>query len=348
MINVFPCVREFYILEALFALKKVNPYKFGHEKWDYDFEHYRENYNSMLATAIYDYTVLVVSGEMRHGSKMSEFYHPNFGSMLGRSGAYATALQYNPVELLEIAHYMFDTHRWHAGYGGKSWAKIAEAGLNRNRWTDTIFIDHCVDLSHNNSIYFDKCESQIFFMSHKDTYRQFLTWKSRVNPQELIKYGGASNYSMTLIQRGANLGILPRDAVPFREVFEDTNIARKWVLEYVPVKWQNKRIPMILRTGSNSEYSRYLGRLRTNKWVDISEDIYEEIIRNYILEDILEEKRRKEEEKKAKAASKKKKAAKAKKAGRGCSAVDIVEGKKEKGKKEQEQSKEWQECAAGN
>lgn len=280
VINVFPCIREFYNLEAVEALASVDEYKIGHERWAYDFNAYRGEYNAKLAEAIYDYTVLVCAGETRHANSSSRYFHPRIYHTMDRGRAYDTAVNYRPNDWLVLGRHMFTAYEWSAGYGGESWGRIAFAGLHRDKWPDMIFIDHCVDLSHNNSIYFDKYQSNIFFMTEKDCYKNFLTWKSMTTPNMLIKHGCASGFLTRIIRRGINLGVLPKDAYPISAINEDTNLARKWILNYDSISWGFRPLPMVLQGSTKEEdvHPKYIAMDKNGRWVGVSEDEFNMVL----------------------------------------------------------------------
>jgi len=66
-------------------------------------------------------------------------------------------------QFMEIASATFDSPGWESGYGGQSWANIAEGWLQlnnaKNKHGMIVFIDHIYDLQHNSDTVFNKLGS---------------------------------------------------------------------------------------------------------------------------------------------------------------------------------------------
>jgi hypothetical protein len=110
-----------------------------------------------LARAFFDYTAITCFTEMRHGEYRCEMKYEELEMHVKKNRHYAVhgALHYEPKSILKAAKVLFD-YDWESGFGGRSWKKIAEGGLLYQTVPDMVFIDHAVDLTHNNGAYIDK------------------------------------------------------------------------------------------------------------------------------------------------------------------------------------------------
>ena len=272
-INIQLLVQEFFAFEAISAMLATNqcsnfePMRHSHSRWYRDFNYFRDEYINKFASAIFDYTVLVVAAELRHcRDKASQYINKYYNSWdHPREEVYDVGSEYNANDILMAGIRMFDTKlvNWRSSYGGEKWKQIAKAGLMKGKVSDCIFIDHCIDLSHNNSVYFDK-GAGIFCLQNTGDYQLFLDLKCSCKPQVLIKpkQGYAFN---RLIWRANNLNIIeerPTDG-SFSLVFDKTEVplfefvekqptddssshnrdeAESLLFDYHPVKWGNKRL----------------------------------------------------------------------------------------------------------
>jgi len=86
MVDATSVASEFYGIMALKILVE-SEIKFGnksHEKLSSDLEKFSKRYNSILVEMLYDYTSLVVFGEMRNAVRYCDSYHPNISYTWGR------------------------------------------------------------------------------------------------------------------------------------------------------------------------------------------------------------------------------------------------------------------------
>ena len=140
-------VKEFYAIEAVLALITVNtdnkfePLRHSHNKWYRDFTSFRDEYIRKLAAAIYDYTVMAVAAEMRHGRKRSSQYILGcYGGCVERNEIYTMCAQYSDRNILRAGARMFDPAlvEWHSAYGGEKWKRImAYVRVTIPRWRQT-------------------------------------------------------------------------------------------------------------------------------------------------------------------------------------------------------------------
>lgn len=235
-INIYEAVRLFYGLQALVLKITTNPnfnsFYPSHNKLLKDVKIFQLNYEKKLANIIADYTTLVVAGEMRHAQRKCEEYFSEFyGAECGRDEVYAYSLDYSAIDLLRAGEYIFTKH-WESGYGGEKWALIAKGGLMYYSSTHTVFIDHMVDISHNNSIYFDK-GAGIIAPFDQDRYLSFLEKKKYGSLDEVLSYGVGSYFRefarRTNVLLGTNIWL------PTWE-FSQTDVQ---VMSYTPLHFRN-------------------------------------------------------------------------------------------------------------
>ena len=242
--------QNFYALEAISALllaecgNNFAPMRHSHDKWYQDFNDFRNEYISRFSSALFDYTALVVAGELRHGwDKASHHIRGYCSCGISRDDVYHNAKMYNPQDILLAGIRMFDPCKvgWRALYGGIKWYQIAKAGLMKNKVDDCVFIDHCVDLSHNNSIYFDK-GAGIFYLRHKLEYKDFLDFKHVCAPWEFLTRKHVFPFNRLLL-RANNLNILDvkvKENLGYPQEFLDEMELQ--LFGYQPIHWGNKRL----------------------------------------------------------------------------------------------------------
>ena len=250
LLNIHLLAQEFYALEAVSALlsgtrdNNFEPMRHSHSRWRRDFDDFRNEYNRRFASAIFDYTVLVVAAELRHcKDKASQYINDYYTTYHSRDAVYEECSIYRAYDLLNAGIRMFDTGRvdWKKAYGGEKWKQIALAGLMRDKVTDCIFIDHCVDLSHNNSVYFDK-GAGIFNLPNSAGYKSFLDLKQSCEPETLIAVKCGVRFNK-LLQRANNLGVIAVQAAD-GHFCSQTHIdnAETLLLGYQPITWGNKQL----------------------------------------------------------------------------------------------------------
>lgn len=271
MVEILHAVREFYALQLMDSLRHPNN---CYEKWLRDFGAYKSQYNKQFANMLYDYTVLAVAGEMRHGGRQSEYYNPNVPIGGSRSSAMEYAKGYTPQSVLEAGKSLFEDGGWHdSSFGGDAWADIACVGLTREDVGDVIFIDSCVYLSHNGSFYFDKTDAGIFCILSVSDYGNFLNQKRHYSPEQLVADGclRVSVELLALIKRGVYLGILPQYLADIRygSSKHDDDICR--VFQYEPVQWGFTALPDEL-----IHSSVYLSHFEDGEDDDDDDDAWEE------------------------------------------------------------------------
>jgi hypothetical protein len=250
-IEAMSCVAEFYGLEALLieVHKKHEPFKKSHERLIRDIKEYKELYVEKLADAIYDYSVMVCYGEMRHAKNHSTHYSKHISQTLNRGASYLESLEYNPTDILNLAEKSFSNDvEWGGAYGGEKWRLIANRVNLRPYLTNQIFCDMCFSLSHNNSPYLDKSSANIFCMNSRNEYKELLDIKFSNSTGQIIRIGlefGGERFSK-LVYRAIQLGVT--DVTMYKwEHYKGNNKyythAEDLLLDYEKIEWGNERLP---------------------------------------------------------------------------------------------------------
>jgi len=246
-IDIFDAIVDFYGLQCLqaVAVPNVDAFSPSQNRWLRDFESYQATYQHKLARAIYDYLALICFGEARHAKNRASHYVDGLPTCSERSTQYDRAAQYNPQQFLPVLEELFNIATWESGYGGTSWARIARAAQMYGTVPDAVFIDHCVDLSHNNSLCFNKEEADIFTLRWAAGYKTMLDRKARWAPTSFIdEYVNNFSYAMySLLVRAQRLGLINNN-IPQIEI---TNDADEW--EYEPIKWGSREVGGIIQQG---------------------------------------------------------------------------------------------------
>lgn len=252
-IRVFQGIMEFYAIESINAMAHASYERHSHAKWRKEFDAFKKQYIEHFANAFFDYTVFVCLGEARHAYKQCDYYLDDFFDEDERNSAY-NCPHLEPFSALNVLFKLF-TFEWESSYGGKAWADIADGGLKYLTYPDEVFLDHLVDLSHNNGIFYNKT-NHIFALKGTDSQIEFfLDLKRDCSPQVVYGYCEHSiSYEIKkFFKRAINLGII----TPFtNEEWEDieTQKAMEWpltfvnqanvenILNYIPVKWGSSHL----------------------------------------------------------------------------------------------------------
>lgn len=213
-IDALYVAREFYTLEALKTLVNMNANYgcYSHDKLIEDIDEFYNKYVTSLRRALFDYTALVVYGEMRHGWKTSTHYNPSVIKSGKRNVSYESAKGFNPISILVAGENIFKEGRWENNFGGEKWRFIANRVLLINKLNMNNFCDMCFSLSHNTSPYLDKEESGIFKVDRREEYKKLLDFKFNcVDMLDLVQrfYNEGTGYTLAkLILRAKTLGFL--------------------------------------------------------------------------------------------------------------------------------------------
>ena len=260
-IDTIHAAREFYGMEALRLMAKCEPFRHSHEKWSQDLAEYRDAYAARLEAAIYDYSALVVAGELRHGRSNANRYVEAIPQGGGRSGVYKFAKEYTPASLFLAGIAGFDAScGWASSFGGTKWQQIAKTGAKRKKYGRIPFIDTCFSLSHNTSPYFNKSDAGIFMISDAHHYKNFLDIKRNETPNEVLaRVANVCGFRLRqFIIRAINLELIPYWYAPQTQYFawerQNADEAEDLVLAYTPVEWGTEELPCAIK--------------KSNSWVD--------------------------------------------------------------------------------
>lgn len=135
--------------------------------------------NIAVRTFVYLYAACI--GEARHAadSEAEWFFIPEI-TKRSRSDLYSRTFMYRPtVENIQTIISIF-CQKWHSGFGGIAWKNIAEALLEYYALDNASWIDHVIDLEHNNGTAFSKTDAVRtlhFDPSYSGRFRSFLDYK---------------------------------------------------------------------------------------------------------------------------------------------------------------------------
>ena len=165
----------------------------------------------------------------------------NYPTSKSREQVYSDCFRWSAESILEAGVQLFDPDvvRWSSAYGGKKWWNIAKAGTMRHKLDAVVFIDHCVDLSHNNSVYFDKGAGMFAMLTGTSAYKEYLDKKRIIEPIMLLGEPVGA-LLVALIERAFALGILDRRTVLLHPtVSKEGTLSEQRVLAYVRKKWSD-------------------------------------------------------------------------------------------------------------
>lgn len=255
MLHILSVVSEFYALQSLEALilqtGKFEQFRHSHEKWEMDFRAYQNAYNSKLANAINDYTLVVCAGEARHAWRHANFASHAFPHTEDRSESYRKCTRFSYDFIKESVNLIFDNNNpWEGGYGGRKWGTIAKSLNYYHKIPDVVYIDHTVDLSHNNSVFFDKGAD--IFTGCGDTYQDFLDYKRYESPKSVLS-GIHAKEVFQLIDRAIVLQLIP--AIPFGYSQKKSEEVTK-LFHYHPISW-GSNYPSLGLVPTGHRYASY-------------------------------------------------------------------------------------------
>jgi len=177
-------VVDFYLLTNMC----VNLSAIGAEALKAQVDSQLSELSNAFALMLRDYLYLASMGEARHGMngknlglRIREF--TKIGQ--GREAACCLGLKYHPDDALPTLVNLFRQGEWKGGYGGKSWGDIAAGALMYNTVPNALFIDHAVDLQHNNGTAFNKASAFKHMRIGKpvlpDWFQSFLNYKAETD-----------------------------------------------------------------------------------------------------------------------------------------------------------------------
>jgi hypothetical protein len=241
-IDVKQAVADFYIV--LMAEPLYNPETTHAARMDM-FNRVKARVIPGLANAFFDYIVAACAGEGRHAEYRCHKYYKGYPNTYDKDGGESSrgtaakfVLEYEPRSLLKALQTLFNKDWRDSSFGGESWSKIAGSGLLYKTIPDMVFVDHCVDLSHNSGNFLDK--GMIFSCSSRDRYVRILESK---------KYAkGIEDFAKTL---QATRTPVSDDVLPLvtrlagnDAILQLIDMNASW--EYQPITWGTKPFDLLL------------------------------------------------------------------------------------------------------
>lgn len=179
---------DFYALQALQAavISEIarNPdQQFRHavEKLQMDIQDAIDTIIPNMAKRTFVYLYAACFGEARHSrSHLTRDIFITETITRHRNECFADIASFEPTRANLNALVTCFAQPWKSGYGGNSWKQIAEALLKYGKIPDTAWIDHVVDLEHNNGTAFNKEDARntIYFdVEYPRKFADFLDYK---------------------------------------------------------------------------------------------------------------------------------------------------------------------------
>lgn len=180
----FSHIQDFYVLERLNSLTRQKAEKTMEHKDISLYEKVAYAFDDLvpdLAEAMYQYLYLACMGESRHAAQNVAELRFIDGLIGGeRDGSYKIAVKYDPAKSIPQLIDIF-SQSWAGSYGGKAWLSIAKGAALYGTIPDAAFVDHAVDLRHNNGTAFSKSSTQAVLNFNP-------VWKFIMNFMEFKKY----------------------------------------------------------------------------------------------------------------------------------------------------------------
>lgn len=179
---------DFYVIQAIEAAliqaKAIDPelqFSKKIEKFEDALESLKESLipNMALRTFVYLYSACV--GEARHArdNVAKKRFIRNIKNS-NRISAFLTATRFAPTQANLKALVDIFNQQWRGGYGGDAWKNIAIALTEYGKMPDAAWLDHVVDLEHNNGTAFSKPDGRdtiMFDVNYPGRFSAFLDYK---------------------------------------------------------------------------------------------------------------------------------------------------------------------------
>lgn len=277
---LFYLVANFYAINLLKGLMILSPLidaKSYQKLWQ-DLVEYEERYNKQLALMFYEHTVLAVQCELRHCKKMSEYFIPNFFGdgwykNFNDKRCYACH-EFEPKSILKAGSWLFneDNNYWfvnswgECNYGGDMWEIISSGGLKYVQMPDSVFIDHMVDLQHNNALFMLKETGEFTYTARLGpaTYEKLLDDKKNYGVSAFVyEYAPYLCYDvLSLIERYQYITketmIDPMKLLTYkvnRDRLCESSV--ELLFNHKPIKWGNKSIDLNSIQATGNDFSDY-------------------------------------------------------------------------------------------
>lgn len=245
-------IHDFYIVESILTNIRMRTsldhrleFKHSVARLRADAEEYERTVFPNMAKRIFMYIWAACLGEARHssGAECRNKFVPEI-KQRDRHYLFEHAADFPPTPnnietLIEIF-----SQKWGSGFGGKAWQTIAEALKMYFTETPTFFIDHVVDLEHNNGTVFSKSDSinTIFFDVGYPSFSSFLNFKFSNDITEVHRDNLQVTYRVhQMLKRYITLFGVESDAVTIPVLHELDDYEIEWGAEKITLdkKWRN-------------------------------------------------------------------------------------------------------------
>jgi hypothetical protein len=210
---------DFYFLQALRVsisqeISKHPALQFSHTvvKLQEDLNEYYNDIVPNMALRVFTYLFAACLGEARHArSNSADRRFVREILTAHRSTIFQSISDFEPSRQNIQALVDVFSQNWCSGFGGEAWKSIAKALHEYYTLPPATWLDHVVDLEHNNGTAFSKtdaCDTILFDTRYPFRFNNFLDYKFRYNIIE--QSDGSHAYHLTrpaykLIQRYAKI-----------------------------------------------------------------------------------------------------------------------------------------------
>lgn len=181
---------DFYFLQAMEASVKMeiiqNPdleFQKPVEKFLDDLDKTVDNVVPNMAARTMMYLWAASFGEARHAKDtVARNRFLSVKLRAARNEWFSNAVNYEPTPSNVAALKEIFAQEWRSGYGGEAWGNIVQAIADYKKTPPAAWIDHVVDLEHNNGTAFSKPDGEgtiYFSVYYPDRFGAFLDYKFR-------------------------------------------------------------------------------------------------------------------------------------------------------------------------
>ena len=238
---------DFYFLQALqaaimseIARDPSQQFRRSVESLQMDVQETFDEMIPNMAKRVFVYLYAACLGEARHSR--SNYARERFVPEVLKShrmDCFANVTRYEPTHQNLNALVLIFSQDWKSGFGGNAWKQIALALLDYGRIPDAAWLDHVVDLEHNNGTAFNKQDSSNtveFDCNYPSSFRDFLNYKFA---EDILKSPRLDRY-----EEIARMGVTRRVHKLIRRleiIFGGKNVhwalpINEWLSDY-EVKW---------------------------------------------------------------------------------------------------------------
>lgn len=179
---------DFYYLQALqaaimteIARDPQQQFRRSVEKLQLDLQETCDDIIPNMAKRVFVYLYAACLGESRHARSATvreRFVAETLKA--SRNDCFKSVTEYAPIRENLNALVTIFSQTWRSGYGGPAWKQIADALVSYGKIPDAAWLDHVVDLEHNNGTAFNKVDALDTVHFHTDyphRFRSFLDYK---------------------------------------------------------------------------------------------------------------------------------------------------------------------------